>query len=67
MRILVTGGAGFVGSNIAIEFKKNKKNLQLLAFGNIIVDQIIEEISGWIKEKSELLNQYLHKKEVLWR
>ncbi len=35
MKILVTGGAGFVGSNLSIEFKKNKKDLQVVALDNL--------------------------------
>lgn len=32
---LITGGAGFVGSNLAIEFKKNNKDLHVVAFDNL--------------------------------
>ncbi len=35
MRILVTGGSGFVGSNIAIEFKKNNLDIEVVAFDNL--------------------------------
>lgn len=35
MKILVTGGAGFVGSNLAIEFKKNRKDVQVVALDNL--------------------------------
>ncbi|MDD5474124.1 MAG: NAD-dependent epimerase/dehydratase family protein [Candidatus Methanoperedens sp.] len=35
MNILVTGGAGFVGSNLAIDFKKNKKDNRVLALDNL--------------------------------
>ncbi len=35
MNILITGGAGFVGSNLAIEFKKNRKDTQVVAFDNL--------------------------------
>ncbi|MCZ7355811.1 MAG: GDP-mannose 4,6-dehydratase [Candidatus Methanoperedens sp.] len=34
MKILITGGAGFVGSNLAIEFKKNR-DAQVVAFDNL--------------------------------
>ncbi len=33
--ILITGGAGFVGSNLAIEFKKNREDQQVVAFDNL--------------------------------
>jgi CDP-paratose 2-epimerase len=35
MKILITGGAGFVGSNLAIEFKKNRNNVEIVAFDNL--------------------------------
>lgn len=35
MKILVTGGAGFVGSNIAVEFKKSRKSIQVVALDNL--------------------------------
>ena len=35
MKILITGGAGFVGSNLAIEFAKNKKDYTIIALDNL--------------------------------
>ncbi len=35
MKILVTGGAGFVGSNLAIEFRRNRKDIEVVAFDNL--------------------------------
>lgn len=35
MQILITGGAGFVGSNLAVEFKKNKKDARVVALDNL--------------------------------
>jgi CDP-paratose 2-epimerase len=35
MKILITGGAGFVGSHLAIEFMKNKKDAEVIAFDNL--------------------------------
>lgn len=35
MKILVTGGAGFVGSNLAIDFKKNGKGHEVAALDNL--------------------------------
>ncbi len=35
MNILVTGGAGFVGSNLSIEFKKNRMDANIVALDNL--------------------------------
>ena len=35
MRILVTGGAGFVGSHLALCFKRDKPNCTVVAFDNL--------------------------------
>ncbi len=35
MKILITGGAGFVGSNLAIELKKNNKDSEVVALDNL--------------------------------
>ena len=35
MKVLVTGGAGFVGSNIAIRWKKDHPNDIVMAFDNL--------------------------------
>lgn len=34
-KIVITGGAGFVGSNLAIQFKKNYANCEVIAFDNL--------------------------------
>ena len=36
MKILITGGCGFVGSNIAIYLKKNLKNIKIASLDNLI-------------------------------
>ena len=36
MKILITGGCGFVGSNIAIYLKKNLKNINIASLDNLI-------------------------------
>ena len=35
MRILITGGAGFVGSGISIYLKENLPNVEVIAFDNL--------------------------------
>lgn len=35
MNLLITGGAGFVGSNLALEFKKNNQETRVLALDNL--------------------------------
>jgi CDP-paratose 2-epimerase len=34
-RILITGGAGFVGSNLALSFKYNRPSATVIAFDNL--------------------------------
>ena len=40
MKILITGGCGFVGSNIAIFLKKKTKKLKNLQFGQFVQGRI---------------------------
>ena len=35
MNILITGGAGFAGSNLAIKLKQNYSNFKIIAFDNL--------------------------------
>jgi CDP-paratose 2-epimerase len=35
MRILITGGAGFVGSHLALSFKRDKPDSEVIAFDNL--------------------------------
>jgi CDP-paratose 2-epimerase len=64
MKILITGGAGFVGSNLAIEFKKNNLNIEVVAFDNLkrrgselnlprLKENGIEFIHGDIRNKED--------------
>ena len=34
-RILITGGAGFVGSNLALAFKRDRPSATVIAFDNL--------------------------------
>ena len=34
-RVLITGGAGFVGSNIAIKYKANHSGVEVIALDNL--------------------------------
>ena len=34
-RILITGGAGFVGSNLALSFKRDRPSTTVIAFDNL--------------------------------
>lgn len=34
--ILITGGAGFVGSNLALKFKENYENIEIIALDNLM-------------------------------
>ena len=36
MKILITGGCGFVGSNIAIFLKKNLKKAEIFSLDNLL-------------------------------
>ncbi len=64
MKILITGGAGFVGSNLAIQFKRNKKDVEVVAFDNLkrrgselniprLKEKGIEFIHGDIRNKED--------------
>ncbi len=64
MRLLITGGAGFVGSNLAIEFKKNNAGIEVVALDNLkrrgselnlprLKENGIEFIHGDIRNKED--------------
>jgi len=65
--LLITGGAGFVGSNLAVFLKEKLKNYHIICFDNLVrrgselnvkrlKDQNIEFIKGDIRRKEELLS-----------
>ena len=64
MKILVTGGAGFVGSSLAIEFRRNRKDIEVVAFDNLkrrgselniprLKENHVEFIHGDIRNKED--------------
>ena len=65
MRILITGGAGFVGSNLAIKLKENYSNIKITVLDNLkrrgselninrLKTKGIEFIHGDIRNKEDL-------------
>ncbi len=62
---LITGGAGFVGSNLAIEFKNNNSNIRVISLDNLrrrgselniqrLVNNGVEFVHGDIRNKEDL-------------
>lgn len=67
MRVGITGGAGFVGSNLAIEMMKDNKDMKIIAFDNLkrrgselniqrLRDNNIEFVHGDIRNKEDFEN-----------
>ena len=61
---LITGGAGFVGSNLAIEFKNNNPDIRIVALDNLrrrgselniqrLVSNKVEFVHGDIRNKED--------------
>ena len=56
MKILITGGCGFVGSNIAIYLKKKIKNSKICSLDNLMRRGSIQNRNRLKKHKIKNLN-----------
>ena len=59
MKILITGGCGFVGSNIAIYLKKNLKKVKIYSLDNLSRKGSSVIKKGLVKTKLKILTLIL--------
>ena len=65
MRILITGGCGFIGSNLAIFLKGKIKNIKIISIDrNKVTIEFLKTIKPELKAKNLLDMEYFLRKNV---
>jgi dTDP-glucose 4,6-dehydratase len=70
VRILITGGLGFIGSHLIIKLLKNKKNIilnldKINYASNISLNKVFEKNKNYQFKKTDIVNSEIVEKNIL--